>query len=149
MRKLMEEKAMLWGDEKTFYPFLLDHVSGDGAQLIWFEYTNDRPRYYVVRVDSAMDFGNGITDDNKEAVDDIMDAIAKEAEHFMTSEQLDEYYDQGYFAGDREWPIPPLEMADGYMFGPIEDVETIECVNMVTSDSNDETNDKTNSQEYS
>lgn len=132
MIKLREEKLMLWGDEKTFCPFLLDHISGDGRSLIWFEYMNDRPRYYIIRVDSAMDFGNGITDDNKEAMDDIMDAIASEAESFMMEEQLDDYFRYGYFTGDREWPIPPFEMADGYMFGPIEDVETIKYVNRIT-----------------
>lgn len=134
MIKLKEEKLKLWGDEKTFCPFLLEYISGDGAQLIWFEYMNDRPRYYIVRVDSEMDFGNGITDSNKEAMDDIMDAIVTEAEAFMTEEQLDEYCDHGYFTSDREWPIPPFEMANGYMLGPIEDVETIKYVNGITGE---------------
>ena len=46
--------ASLWGDEVTFKPYLVKEIYGDGMCLIYFGTLDDRPYWWLVRVDSAM-----------------------------------------------------------------------------------------------
>lgn len=47
-----ETKASLWGNEVTFKPYLLEKIFGDGMKLIYFGTLDDRPFWWLVRVDS-------------------------------------------------------------------------------------------------
>ncbi len=47
-----ETKASLWGNEVTFKPYLLEKIFGDGMKLIYFGTLDDRPYWWLVRVDS-------------------------------------------------------------------------------------------------
>lgn len=119
MEKLQEEVGRLWGNDTKFHPYLLEYVHGDGLQLIWFQYMEDRPRHYVVRVDSKDDVDDvddeGLMDD---VIGEVMDAIRDESTSHMSESQYDEFDNIGYFDKcDRNWPIPPLEVPCGYSWG--------------------------------
>ena len=51
-QKQEETKASLWGSEVTFKPYLLEKIFGDGMKLIYFGTLDDRPYWWLVRVDS-------------------------------------------------------------------------------------------------
>lgn len=48
-----ETEASLWGNKVRFKPHLLDKVFGDGMKLIYFGTCDDRPYWWLVRVDSS------------------------------------------------------------------------------------------------
>jgi hypothetical protein len=49
---LKRQRTEHWGSSYRFKPALLDKVYGDGKQLLQVFPINERPRYWVVRVDS-------------------------------------------------------------------------------------------------
>jgi hypothetical protein len=57
-----------WGEDYEVTPVLIDHVHGDGLQLIYVEPLNTRPNYYLARIDSSV----------IESEDDVMDLIDEE-----------------------------------------------------------------------
>lgn len=48
----------LWGQPHTIVPRVVDEKFGDGMQLIWLSPINNRPMYYVCRIDSATQLSN-------------------------------------------------------------------------------------------
>ena len=48
----------LWGQPHTIVPRVVDEKFGDGMQLIWLSPINNRPMYYVCRIDSATNLSN-------------------------------------------------------------------------------------------
>lgn len=54
-----ETEAALWGDSVKFKPYLLSQVFGDGMKLIYFGTLDDRPYWWLVRVDSRAE-ENGV-----------------------------------------------------------------------------------------
>jgi hypothetical protein len=60
-----------WGGTYEFTPALLDKVYGNGKQLVQLFPINERPRYWIVRVDSKCKSD----DELHEILDDIYDAI--------------------------------------------------------------------------
>lgn len=116
MKKLKMEVGELWGSKTEFHPYLIDYSHGDGGQIIWIEYMDDRPRYYIVRVDSDLNIDGD--DFLWTVLAEINDVILEESFEFMDDKQRDEFEQYGYFdTCDREWPIPPLEMASGTEWG--------------------------------
>jgi hypothetical protein len=72
LRKLLQpQKKEWWGNEYEFTPALLNKVYGDGKRLLQLFPLNERPRYWVVRVDSACQNDESLWD----ILDDIYDAI--------------------------------------------------------------------------
>ena len=71
-----------WGSWYDFTPVLLDKVYGDGKQLLMLFPINERPRYWVVRVDSKCQRDDAVYD----ILDDICDAID---EQFGTPDEDD------------------------------------------------------------
>ncbi len=60
LRKAIERKdetSYLWtrGDTQPFVPRVLPHVFGDGRALLALSTLNQRPAYWVIRVDSSWD----------------------------------------------------------------------------------------------
>lgn len=69
-------KGRLWGQESTFTPVLISERFGDGRRLMYLSPINDRPAYFVVRVN-----GRG---DVFDFLDDVYDS--GEDEHGGSSE---------------------------------------------------------------
>lgn len=67
---LAPQHTEMWGSTYDFTPSLLDKKYGDGKQLLQLFPINERPRYWVVRIDSKCD-----GDELFEILDDIYDAI--------------------------------------------------------------------------
>jgi asparagine synthetase B (glutamine-hydrolysing) len=120
MKPLPERKSSLWGTEYDVIPYLIDAIHGDGKQWLWFGYLDDRPSYYVVRVDSSVIANNDNDQWADEVLEWIYEAIDEEMREFMTDEQHDEWQEKGYLEGDRQWPIPPLECPCGSEWGEYE-----------------------------
>lgn len=71
---LKRQRTEHWGSVSRFKPELLDKVYGDGKQLLMLFPINERPRYWVVRVDSKC---SGWSDDDSffDMLDDIYEQI--------------------------------------------------------------------------
>ena len=70
-----ETESALWGDPVKFKPYLLDRIFGDGMKLIYFGTLDDRPYWWLVRVDSHAE-ENGVWDNFDE--EEIYRAIEEE-----------------------------------------------------------------------
>jgi hypothetical protein len=70
---LRPQKRHWWGCDYEFTPALLDKTYGDGKQLLQLFPIMERPRYWVVRIDSTCDGSD--SDALFEILDDIYDAI--------------------------------------------------------------------------
>lgn len=79
---LKRQRTEFWGNSYDFIPKMLDKVFGDGKQLLLLFPINERPRYWVVRVDSKCT--------NDDAVYDIIDEIYEAIdEQFGTPDESD------------------------------------------------------------
>ena len=54
LKEQEETTQSLWGNEVTFKPYLVKKKFGDGMCLISFGCLDDRPYYWLVRVDSKL-----------------------------------------------------------------------------------------------
>lgn len=82
-RLLKPQRTEHWGSIYRFKPVLLDKVYGDGKQLLQLFPINERPRYWVVRIDSrCTDHG----DEWFDILDEIYEAID---EQFGTPDESD------------------------------------------------------------
>lgn len=129
MRKLPSRKENLWGKEHDVEPMLLDAIRGDGKQIVYFGYTEHRPYFYVVRIDS-----NDPTDGDPwydEVHPWIINQIFEEMTEFMTEDLYDEWQENGFVVDHPHFPIPPLEIPCGSYWGPYEpiagDMEVIDA----------------------
>lgn len=50
-----EQKGKFWGESYKFKPVVARTVLGDGQQLIYFGTIDQRPYYWLMRIDSEMD----------------------------------------------------------------------------------------------
>jgi len=50
-----ERKAQLWGDFTTIKPVVSEKIIGDGKQLIYIGTIDQRPNYWLLRIDSKTD----------------------------------------------------------------------------------------------
>lgn len=101
LAKLKEElerptSASLWGQPTRFRPRVLAKAFGDGRQLILIASVNQRPRYWIVRVDSGWQI-DGDADEFRDQLDGIKEAI--EDEFGMVP--ID---DEGEPERDGDWP---------------------------------------------
>ncbi|WP_426473433.1 hypothetical protein [Chryseobacterium balustinum] len=56
-KELQPRSISLWGSvaQTDFVPEICSEVEGDGQQLIYFGTVNQRPRYWLMRIDSKHD----------------------------------------------------------------------------------------------
>lgn len=69
-----ETEAELWGESVKFKPYLLERIFGDGMKLIYFGTLDDRPYWWLVRVDSNAKIEDPYEFDSEE----IYEAIEEE-----------------------------------------------------------------------
>lgn len=109
MTPLKRSKDEFWGQPCWVRPYLISKIFGDGKELIWFLYLDDRPDFYVARVNSGT--LKAIEKQSDRWYDDIMpdieESIADEAMDFYREIHWKEYDRDGYVSATRDWPIPP------------------------------------------
>lgn len=49
------QRSYLWGSYVVFAPELVEEIFGDGRQIIWFGTIDNRPKFWIVRIDSKTD----------------------------------------------------------------------------------------------
>jgi hypothetical protein len=119
-------KVSFWGSEYNVKPAAARGHLGDGRTLLWFEPTDTRPDYYLVRVDSS--WGEGEDWDGHEHIDEVIDLLIDEfSEREREREYLEEdLVEQGIeptgdntdLAGNEDrlgWPVLCLDC--GYSWG--------------------------------
>lgn len=73
LRELLKpQHTEWWGSTYDFTPALLDKVYGDGKRLLMLFPIMERPRYWVVRIDSKWHTDGDL---HEEVLDDIYDQI--------------------------------------------------------------------------
>lgn len=115
MIPLPTRQCSLWGTPYDVTPYLLEFVHGDGKQWFWIGYMDDRPNFYVARVDSGVSL-DGPEQWHKCVMPRLEDAILAEALNLASDADYEEYCETGFIA-DREWPMPPLECPCGTNWG--------------------------------
>ena len=104
-----ETEAQLWGDSVKFKPYLLEQIFGDGMKLIYFGTLDDRPYWWLVRVDSHAE-ENGVWDNFDE--EEIYRAIEEECG----------FHDEGWGDDDdEEYAYPAIESNSTAHWGLIAD----------------------------
>lgn len=104
-----EVKTSLWGNEITFKPYLLERVFGDGMKLIYFGTHDDRPYWWLVRVDSSANIDDPCEFDSEE----IYQEIEEECGGYDLSDEDDD-----------ECGEYPMIVSDSYEFwGLVADLE--------------------------
>lgn len=90
-----KHKTTFWGREYTVKPAVANGHLGDGRLLLGFQTLNDRPNYYLIRVDSG--FFNLPDADGYDGVNDVIDALSDDfGERESKREHLeDDLRDQG------------------------------------------------------
>lgn len=87
-----------WGHRTRFTPRLIEKVYGDGKQALILYPMNERPRYWVVRVDSKLH-------ESRDAIYDILDDIY---------DQIDEQFGRPTDSDrNRQRPIFPMFDCEG------------------------------------
>ena len=115
-----ETKATLWGSTVKFKPYLLEKIFGDGMTLIYFGTLDDRPYWWLVRVDSHAD------DDGWENFDseEIYQAIEEECGCHEYDEEADvdeDGYDK-YGVKRTQGDYPEIESDSSPHWGIIADL---------------------------
>jgi hypothetical protein len=96
----------LWGKRRYVVPRLVPFLWGDGKQWIYLSPTNQRPAYYVVRIDSRVELSNWANDNA--LIDTCLDSILGEI-----GDYFGEPYDDEPLA---RWP--ELDWTNGGEWGP-------------------------------
>lgn len=74
-KALKPRDVRFWGSDYHVVPALVEHVWGDGAQLLQLFPLSQRPHHYLVRFDSKTDVGS---DNFLDLLDEIEDTIEEE-----------------------------------------------------------------------
>src|SRR6478609_3747194 len=51
-KETRKQRAYLWGNYEVFSPVVLSKIYGDGKQIIWIASIDQRPKFWIVRIDS-------------------------------------------------------------------------------------------------
>lgn len=109
MKPIGKYKVNFWGQTCFCRPMVLDTVFGDGGEAIWFQYADDRPNYYIVKVPTGT--GELIESRSDDWYDELLpriaEAVADEAQEFYSDRAWREYEREGAVCTNRRWPIPP------------------------------------------
>lgn len=94
------QRAYLWGDYQVFTPVVLSQIFGDGKQVIYIGSIDQRPKFWIARIDSSQSFEPDEFD-----VEKIVSAIEEEfgsvpETGYMTFEEFKEAKESGRFLFD-------------------------------------------------
>ena len=90
-----ERTKTMWGQKTTSYDCLIEAIHGDGKQLAYLQTMDSRPFYYIIRVDSSLDFDkdyNEILPEDSECYFDEMLMRMIKDEH----DNIDRYEENSY-----------------------------------------------------
>lgn len=68
-----KQRAYLWGNYEVFTPVVLSKIFGDGKQIISISSIDQRPKFWIVRIDSNQSFEPDEFD-----IEEIVSAIEEE-----------------------------------------------------------------------
>ena len=91
-------------ETETFIPYLCENKLGDGLQVIYFGTCDQRPFYWLLRIDSGSDIHSDDFD-----IDPIFDLISEECGHYFG-------WDEDYNEEEDCYPMICLD-GGGYHFG--------------------------------
>lgn len=92
-RETAPRDIQLWGEPiKDFVPYLCKTKLGDGKQLIYFGVNMQRPRYWLVLIDSKTNF-------DEWDVEDVIGLIEDECGYVSSDEEDVEYPEICYDGG--------------------------------------------------
>ena len=96
-----EQEVSLWGDKLTFTPVIASQKIGNGKKLMALFSLDQRPQYWLVRIDSEM----SINDDNFD-IEELVNIIEEEfgtvnEEEFYEDLNIEtsEFYPKIYWSG--------------------------------------------------
>jgi len=99
--EIKECEVSLWGDKMTFTPVLATSKLGDGKKLVALISLDQRPQYWLIRIDSNMS-----VDDDDFNIEKIIDIIEEEfgninEEEFYGNSDINtpEFYPRIYWGG--------------------------------------------------
>ena len=98
---LAPQRVEHWGEWCEFEPVLLNRVFGDGSRLLQVFPINERPRYWVVRVDASVAGDRDV----HEIIDEIAEAI---------SDQFGDPNEDDLGVGDERPYFPSCNSDDGF-----------------------------------
>lgn len=120
-----EIEPELWGEKyPKFKPYLLEKKFGDGQLLIYFGTCDDRPYWWLVRVDSKEKIDDPLEFDSEA----IYEAIEEECGGWIpdyTAEIDDDGYDEYGECHRGEYPMIISDSSEHW--GPIANFKTGEC----------------------
>lgn len=101
-KETKETTASLWGQKLTFRPALLKEKIGDGRQIIYVGTIDQRPAYWLVRIDSKTDI-NSPEFDFHEILYKLEDEFGRiDDDSFETEDEVVEnnlHYPSVYYSG--------------------------------------------------
>jgi len=129
----------LWTTPHKFTPRIVDKTFGDGRRLAWLTTINNRPAFWVVRVDSGWDLGLSDPDEPglphdapcmAEMVDEIIEAIEEQFGRWDPDHEYDMACADALAGGkrkpreDRFWgrswrEFPAIDTRDGCSWGTV------------------------------
>ena len=101
----IEDTVHWWGSDHKRTPLLVDEALGDGEQLIGLQTLNDRPNYYVIRVDSSWHLSQcrACKDDCPDYLTEHLDEIYEAIEDQFGTPETEEDVEDGE-EPERGWP---------------------------------------------
>ncbi len=93
--EIKEHKVSLWGDKLTFTPVLASSKLGNGKKLVALISLDQRPQYWLIRIDNNMSI-----DDDHFDIEKLIDII--EEEFGRINEE--EFYENSYIATPEFYP---------------------------------------------
>ena len=81
----------LWGQKyPDFKPYLCENIIGDGLQLVYLSSLNNRPDYWLIRIDSKTDLSSDDFD-----VEDILQPIEEECGSCEATDEFERCKESG------------------------------------------------------
>jgi len=124
--KLKKRVTTFWGKKYEIRPELIEKKYGDGKQLMYLSFTDMRPNYYLIWIDSAIDL-----DDADNNTVDLYEFLEQDV-MVEIGEQYGSYNRNKDNIDDFDFP-QLIDIGSGYCFGRVDsdDDEYVECVECV------------------
>ncbi len=118
-----EYECHFWGEKHIVKPCLIEHIHGDGLQLVYLTPLDTRPNYYLLRIDSSIDISDdeSLNEEDFEYYGSVCELLLQmvEEEH-INIEHYDETGEGLYINEDGdtfEFEFPMLSCSSGVSWG--------------------------------